>query len=147
MNFRHVCLVVLTTLLAAGCGGAPERPSTAKVTGKVSLGGKPLADAIVTFHPQIEGGGRMATGQTDAGGNFVLSCFDKGDGAIIGKHKVTITAGAPASESNDPAALEAAQKQAASLPEKFAKPETSPIDAEVGDDESQNTFDWDLDKL
>ncbi len=39
--------------------------------------------------------GRSAGGTIDSDGHFVLSCYEKGDGAIVGKHLVKITAVEP----------------------------------------------------
>ncbi|MEZ6057260.1 MAG: hypothetical protein R3C01_11205 [Planctomycetaceae bacterium] len=87
-------LALLCSLLAVGCGGAPERPSVAKVTGTITRGGTPVAHADVVFHPQGTGDiGKAASGKTDATGKFELSTFDANDGAVVGKHKVTIVAG------------------------------------------------------
>jgi hypothetical protein len=73
-------------LSVAGCG--PERPQTIGVTGTVTLDGEPLEGAVVGFTP--EGGGRPATGTTDAEGRFRLTTFDDGDGALPGRHLVTV---------------------------------------------------------
>jgi hypothetical protein len=50
---------------------------------------RPLENAVVTFVP--DGEGRMATGITDKNGNFALTTFSTGDGAIPGDYKVTVT--------------------------------------------------------
>ena len=56
--------------------------------GTVTLDGKPLPKAVVTFVPV--GGGRQSSGVTDAEG--VINCGFSGDrmGARLGKHKVRI---------------------------------------------------------
>lgn len=146
MTCRLLIFVPVMALLA-GCGGGPKRPSVAKVTGKVSHQGAPLADAVVMFYPQEAGGGRPATGRTDASGMFSLTTFETGDGAVVGRHKVTINAGAAESESNDPAALAAAEKARAKLPEKLSTVEKTTLSVEVAADATQNNFEWDLDKL
>lgn len=71
-------------LAALGCDGGGSR---GRVTGKVTLDGKPLPNAAVTFMP-AEGG--ASSGVTDAEGNYELGHFD-GKGAVIGKHKVAVT--------------------------------------------------------
>jgi hypothetical protein len=68
-------------------------PATAPVSGTVTYKGKPLPDADVSFMP--EGGGRAATGRTDANGRFTLSTFSINDGAVIGKHRVSVIAHGP----------------------------------------------------
>ena len=77
------CLVCLVTI---GCGsGGPE---LGPVTGKVTLDGKPVTNGLVTFMPI--GGGRPATGKTDANGQYALIGVD-GKGALLGQHRVTVT--------------------------------------------------------
>ncbi len=75
-------------LAGAGCGGGR---GVVKVNGTVTLDGKPLAGALVSFVPRDLGSGRLATGRTDANGAFDLTTFRTGDGAIPGPYKVTIT--------------------------------------------------------
>jgi hypothetical protein len=70
-----------------GCGA--DRPQTIPVTGRVTLDGRPVEGAVVGFLPK--GGGRPATGTTDASGAFTLTTFDEGDGALPGVHLVTVT--------------------------------------------------------
>src|SRR5262249_49173849 len=43
----------------------------------------------ITFHSE---NGRSALGQIDAEGNYTLTTFEPGDGAIVGNHIVTIQA-------------------------------------------------------
>lgn len=84
-----------------GCGSG--RPKTVPVTGVVTLDGKPIEGANVTFYPdtgetagagaqqkKADGPGRPATGTTDKDGKFTLKTFEPGDGALPGKYKVAI---------------------------------------------------------
>jgi predicted small lipoprotein YifL len=80
----------------AGCGGGG--PSYAPVTGKVTLDGKPVAKAVVTFSPVPKPGSTMAgdsaSGTTDEAGAFTLRTYSQGgwkDGAQVGPHKVSIS--------------------------------------------------------
>jgi hypothetical protein len=50
--------------------------------------GKPLTGASVTFMGQ--GAPRAAIGKTDEAGNFQLTTFEPGDGAVAGTHEVTV---------------------------------------------------------
>jgi len=89
MRFQH--LLVGVVLAAVGCGGG----KTASVSGRVTLDGKPLAGATVNFLPDSKEKepGPGSSAKTDANGNFTLQLQNgKGDGAVIGKHKVAITA-------------------------------------------------------
>ena len=86
---RHtICLAVsLAVPLLAGCGSSG--PELGEVTGTVKLGGQPLADAKVIFHP--EGGGSPSIATTDASGHYELMFTADKEGAMIGKHKVTVS--------------------------------------------------------
>ena len=77
---------MLHSAVWAGCG--PSRTVTARVEGRVTLGGQPLEGAAVTF-PPVEGG-RLAYGATDPRGQFDLSTFGQGDRAVRGEHVVTV---------------------------------------------------------
>lgn len=76
----------LVAMLVVGCG--PKGPELASVTGKVTLDGTPVTNGLVTFVPV--GGGRPATGKTDANGQYTLVGVD-GKGALLGQHRVTVT--------------------------------------------------------
>jgi hypothetical protein len=67
----------------------------APVKGRVTCNGKPVAEAAITFNPVPQSEkdkepGKPATGYTEADGTYVLSTFRKHDGAIVGKHRVTV---------------------------------------------------------
>jgi hypothetical protein len=83
-------LLFPSVLLAAGCGGGHP---IAPVSGKVTLNGKALEGAIVSFQPleASRDAGIGSTGKTDANGQYRLKTADGKDGAIVGKHKVVIT--------------------------------------------------------
>ncbi|MFO7906637.1 MAG: carboxypeptidase-like regulatory domain-containing protein [Planctomycetota bacterium] len=78
-----LCVVCLTCM---GCG--PGGPELGKVSGKVTMDGEPLDNALVTFSP-VEGG-RSSSGKTDENGNYTLSFADR-TGAVVGTHKVSVT--------------------------------------------------------
>ena len=71
---------------SAGCGDSG--PPLGEVSGKVTFFGKPYPNAVVSFTP--EGGGPAATASTDQNGDFELWSAGK-KGAVIGKHKVSVT--------------------------------------------------------
>jgi hypothetical protein len=71
---------------SAGCGGGSK---PVKVEGTVTLDGKPLPRATVSFMPVGEG--RAASGETDADGIFRLTTFRTNDGALPGEYKVIVT--------------------------------------------------------
>ena len=70
-----------------GCGGGADLPPTYPVSGTVTLDDKPLANVLVTFHPES---GRAGEGITNDAGEFTLTTFNTGDGATEGAHKVTV---------------------------------------------------------
>jgi hypothetical protein len=75
----------LMTTAWLGCGGGLR---LVPVEGTVTLDGQPLEAAAVLFEP--DGGGKPATGTTDAAGNFVLTTIETGDGAVPGANKVAV---------------------------------------------------------
>ena len=79
--------VALCCLLLAGCG--PDRPERATVTGKVTFRGAPVPEGKIMFYPET---GRAAVGTITPDGTYHLTTFDPGDGAVLGRHQVTITA-------------------------------------------------------
>lgn len=92
-----VWILLFLGISATGCGGSSN--PVAPVNGVVTLNGQPVADMVVTFTP-VPGKtatvgddnqpGKSATGNTDAEGKFTLSTYERGDGALIGEHKVTV---------------------------------------------------------
>jgi hypothetical protein len=69
-----------------GCGGGG--PQVAPVTGRVTLDGRPLEHADVTFQP--DGARRPSVGRTDADGRYELAYKRGQPGAIVGEHTVRI---------------------------------------------------------
>jgi hypothetical protein len=81
-------LVLVTSLGALGCSDG--RPARVPVSGQVLIDGQPLKFGSIQFIPK---GARASGGQLDSNGHFVLSCFDQGDGAVLGMHQVAVKAG------------------------------------------------------
>src|SRR5262249_24019115 len=65
------------------------------ISGTVYIDGKPLAMGAIQFVPD---GARASGSAIDSQGHFALSCYTQGDGAVVGKHKVRITAAKSVSE-------------------------------------------------
>jgi hypothetical protein len=76
---------VLFMLIAAGCN---QGPKVVQVHGLVTHKGKPVPAVFVNLEPDE---GRPSWAITDKAGRFVMSCFRKEDGAVVGKHRVFIT--------------------------------------------------------
>ena len=90
---------LMVALVVAGCGGGVDRTPVAKVTCTVTVNGDPLPHGVITFTPDREAGtkGRPSSGGIKDGKVESLTCYKKGDGAIVGKHKVSIIASKPTS--------------------------------------------------
>jgi hypothetical protein len=79
-------------ILLAGCGSGPKY---APVSGRVTLNGKPLANATVSFQPIAHEGSIEAapgsSGKTNANGEYTLSVSPSQSGAWVGKHRVMVS--------------------------------------------------------
>ena len=82
-----ILLLTSFLLFSSGCGDG--RPSRVPVSGQVLIDGEPLKCGTITFIPA---GHRASRGKLDHDGRFTLSCFGENDGAVLGKHKVEVTA-------------------------------------------------------
>lgn len=125
LRFAAFCVA---PILLMGCGGS-DRADTVAVTGVVTVDGNPIENASVTFTPEA---GRSATGTTDSEGKFKLTTYESDDGAIVGKHQISI-AFSPSSDdvpSNDPAEMKKA-KNKNPIPEKYGSASTSGLAEEV----------------
>src|SRR5262245_59804194 len=85
---RFAAQVLVVTAFAAACsrGGRP----VGQVTGVVTFGGKPVPPGTVMFVP-VESG-PPAYRDIGPDGRYQLSTYTPGDGAVVGTHKVMITA-------------------------------------------------------
>jgi hypothetical protein len=92
MRSFALSLIALLPLLG-GCSSEPYQ--VAPVSGRVTLNGKPLAKASVTFAPVPTKGsdepGPSSAAITDSDGRFTLKTIGKDKaGAVVGKHLVRI---------------------------------------------------------
>ncbi|ADB16662.1 hypothetical protein Psta_1988 [Pirellula staleyi DSM 6068] len=89
-----LALSCITSAISSGCGGSSQpRPEgaldTTPLVGKVTLQGTPVAGAtVLTTHEDPSKPGGYAT--TDADGTFTLTTYVQGDGAVPGKHFVSV---------------------------------------------------------
>jgi len=84
-------VIVAGALFAAGCG----QSNLARVKGRVTCNGQPVPNAVLMFSPMAKSpsdkeSGKAAEGATDADGRFVASTYKSGDGALIGKHRISV---------------------------------------------------------
>ncbi len=130
-GIRHVAALGVTALALSavnGCGSNSDLPQTATASGKVMYQGKPLNIGTVTFHP--EGTGNPGVGLLQQDGTFTISTYTPGDGAVLGKHSVTIDVpppldGTPADE-------------AFSVPDPYTMPDSTPLKVEITEDGVDN---------
>ncbi len=94
MKLRLLVLLPLLCVLGCGGGAAPnsKRDPVYPASGTVTYKSKPVVGADVTF--TVEGGKRSAFGKTDDKGVFRLTTYGPNDGAMAGKHSITVTKGA-----------------------------------------------------
>ena len=86
----------LACLVLAGCGGGPDLPPVAPVSGTVTIDGKALPRGTVQFVPdasKLPKGTKAtpAVGNIRADGQFTLRTAGV-DGAIVGFHKINVRA-------------------------------------------------------
>jgi hypothetical protein len=112
-------LAAFVASIATGCGGSS---SIARVKGKVELDGQPLANGSIITIPKA---GRGARG-TIQNGEFELSTFGNNDGALVGTHKVAISASEPSAAAGPEAATGKLL-----VPERYTSPDGSHLTLEV----------------
>lgn len=148
----RVGLILLCVLSLVGCGGgAPAKPlpDTVPVTGTITLDGKPLAFAAVTFVPGVQTKGIECTGLTDESGNYKLTQIRGKEGAPPGEYKVVVRCpktgdGSPALQPQDGAPeAEGAPKGIAqeSLPQIYSNTDLSRLSAVVPSEGGELNFD------
>lgn len=75
--------------LLAGCSSKEsDRPTLGTVSGTVMLDNQPAPRLMVTFSPEE---GRSSVGVTNESGDYELQYLHNVPGAVIGKHKISIT--------------------------------------------------------
>lgn len=133
-------VVGLLSLAVAGCGGAPTGdPDKVEVSGKVTFDGKPLPSAgAIIFHAPGGGSGGGGAGPIDSKGKYRVSL-------LPGTYQVSVSCstmpamptggGAPAERLEGPSTESL-------IPEKYNKPATSGLTAEI--DGAQSGLDFDL---
>lgn len=139
-------LLVQTFLGACGCGA--KQAERGKVSGLVTIDGKPVTEGHVCFWPLS---GRPALGQIGPDGTYRLTTYSPDDGAKIGPHRVTIEAKQVIGKQDRPKSIEdeAKLKQPSTrgkvvwlVPESYSKLESSKLDAIV--EQGDNRIDFAL---
>ena len=161
-NSRGLSFAVGMLMLASaaiGCGDA-SRGEVYPVSGKVTIGGQPVEGAQINF--MTPESSRVARGMTDASGEYTLTTYSTGDGAVAGDHSITIV---KPSAAEDTSAMSSEDYMSAmqgnegkentdllggsgedssnGIPAKYGKPEESGLIRTVVAGET-NVFDFDL---
>ena len=132
---------LLTLLLYAGCAKSPE--DTFSVEGTVTVAGKLMDNGTVVFDMIDVGksGKRYsARGNIDSQGHYRLTTFGfgKADGAPAGKHRVCVIP----SFSALPDKIGVNVIELVTVPERYMKPSTTPLEYEVK--AGENVIDIDI---
>jgi hypothetical protein len=126
--------LAMLVLATAGCWSSG--PEIASVSGRVTMDGKPLANATVVFIPEH---GRPAGATTDADGNYVLNFTAGRRGAIPGKNSIRITTLRDPTPGGDGAKAIPGSKE--TIPDKYNTQSTLEFNVEKG---KKNVANFDL---
>jgi hypothetical protein len=98
---RARLLLGFALVLGLGCGSGKFVP----VSGTVTMNGKPLAGATVMFSPIAKEGsidaGPGSGGKTNEKGEYTLTSDTGRTGAIVGKHRVSVSLMSPGTGETD----------------------------------------------
>lgn len=135
-------LPAIVSLVLLGCGDGSQ-VDTAPVAGTVTANGEPVAGGSLTFTPAADGdkilSGKPATAIVQEDGSYVLTTYEAGDGAVVGKHKVSYTpALGGGSHSQEPAGGHAG---APARPNLRISPDQRSVDVKPGE---ENVLDFEL---
>ena len=84
----RLAFVLITALVAAGCGGKRPYP----VEGKIVFSDGTAATALAGFLVGMDSGGQVgANGMVQADGSFRVGTYENDDGALPGKYRVSLT--------------------------------------------------------
>jgi hypothetical protein len=111
--------------VVAGCGSG----TWGTASGTVTLEGTPLKDGVITFHPgseQAPGVGQVKDGE------FTVTTGQK-EGLKVGKYKVTVSARTIPKEGTN-------EQPKWLTPPKYARPETTDLEADVKSGSNKFTF-------
>lgn len=130
MKKSALLLLLLLFVGVLGCGESYVK--TEYIKGKVIFKSEPLADALVTFHPN-DSSGVPASGTTDANGEFELFAVGgkPGAGAIAGDYTVTVskqdTQNREIPDPNSSGGVRTVVSSTLVTPKDYSKKETSPL--------------------
>ena len=138
LQYRNFILV-LSVLLLCFCGCPSPSGNIGWVDGVVTLDGDPVEGATVRFFPES---GRASSGKTDTNGYYELRYTRSENGAIIGKHKVTISTEAATTGGYEQEDKKEARARIASIPKKYRDREKTELSKTV--ESGSNTINLEL---
>lgn len=123
MSQRILIIIVLITISMSGCGTSKKVP-VYPVSGKVLLGDKPVASALIVFHPeQSSENETRPRATTGPDGSFTISFGEDQKGAPAGEYRVTIEQWLAGARSDEGPSNR--------LPAKYSKADTSGLKATI----------------
>ncbi|MFH1300279.1 MAG: carboxypeptidase-like regulatory domain-containing protein [Planctomycetota bacterium] len=128
-KFLHALCLMAACLLAGCSGGGADTPELGRVSGTITLDGKPLSSATITFEPKS---GAPSVGMTDDSGHYELAYNPDTKGAVPGQHTVRISKFGEPGSPND---------TVDQVPAKFNKNSKQTAEVKPG----ENTINFDLD--
>ena len=91
VQFCTAAALAAIVLSAAGCSGETTSANLVPVTGNITMDGRPLAGASITFVGSGATPGLGGVGIADEAGNFEVSHFRAGKGLEPGDYKVLVS--------------------------------------------------------
>lgn len=89
---RPFNLIPLLAIAATSCGCGQQEFTVVPVKGTVMCKGHPVTEGLVQFSPVASSGpmsGKAGAGEIASDGTFVITTYAPGDGAIVGKCRIT----------------------------------------------------------
>jgi hypothetical protein len=139
-RWRVALALLVTAPVLAGCG--KSGPKLYPVSGKVTVGDKPLTTGSVVFQPDTKKGNtsnHVTVGYIQEDGTYTVMTGKK-EGAPLGWYKVIVQANEPP----DPKDPRAAPKSLVN--KKYTRPETSGLSVEVVESPGEGAYDFKLKK-
>jgi hypothetical protein len=131
-SMAAISITCLICFMGSGCSRQVEdkwskrRPPSFPTTGSVTWNGEPAAGALVTL--QSLSHNVAASGRANDKGEFALTTWRQGDGAVVGDHNVTIETIVVAGYGAGGSVIEVN-----AMPPKYEKPDTSGLTATIND--------------